>query len=205
MAYTDGELDALVAELVDALSARGYRKAMRKPRRRPKQDGDDLFDRVRLHLRRLTLRVLNDRYRRGVEHPHRDLLCLALDAYLRRECSDLLYHHDYGEQRDPARLRRTYLDQSGMGSTATERVAVYAADYSLEKWRPTFIDDAKANGAKGGGAGKRKCTWTDADLDLLQTLDTLTVAQQAERMGTSPRRMNRMRRALRDRESGIER
>ncbi|MFG6502515.1 helix-turn-helix domain-containing protein [Microbacterium sp. P05] len=170
---------------------------MRRPSRRRGQN--DLFDVVRLHLRRLCRRVLNDRCRDGLEPPEHDLLVLALEGYLREQCWHLVYHHDYGEQRAPQRLRRTYLDESRSGLTAIESVARSSARYALDTWTPDYTREMQRIGSVGGKISKRKPTWTDIDLDLLALLDGLTVPEQAKHMGVSHSTIDRMRRALRAR------
>lgn len=193
------QVDALVTYLVAARAARGDRKAMRRPARRRGQA--DLFDVVRLHLRRLCRRVLNDRCRDGLEPPSLDLLSAALEGYLREHCWHLVYFQDYGDVREPQRVRRAYLD----GERAVQSVARVSARYALETWSPDYIIEMQRRGRIGGRISKRGPDYTEADLDALQTLDGLTVVQQAKRMGKSKSTIDRMRRALKDRESGIER
>ncbi|MFF8187858.1 hypothetical protein ACF044_11445 [Microbacterium sp. NPDC016588] len=195
----DEQVDALVRDLVAARAARGRRKAMRRPFRRRGQR--DLFDVVRLHLRRLCRRVLNDRCRDGMEPPSMDLLSTALEGYLREQCWHLVYFQDYGEVREPQRVRRTYLD----GERAVQSVARVSARYALETWSPDYIVEMQRRGRIGGRNSKRRPDYTDADLDTLQTLDDLTVVQQAKAMGKSKSSIDRMRRALKDRDSGTSR
>ncbi len=125
-----------------------------------------------------------------------DLLVLALESYLREQCWHLVYFQDYGEQREPQRLRRTYLDESRSGLTAIESAARSSARYALESWSPDYITEMQRLGRVGGKISKRKPTWTDADLDALAALDGLTVSQQAKRMCVSMSSIDRMRRAL---------
>lgn len=196
-AYGDEEIDALVADLVAARAARGHRKAMRRPFRRRGQN--DLFDVVRLHLRRLCRRVLNDRFRDGLEPPAHDLLVQALERYTEQQLWPLVYHHDYGEQREPQRIRRTYLDESRSGKGAIESVAISSARYALTTWSPDYITEMQRLGKIGGKISKRKPAWTDDDLDALAKLEGQTVTQQAPQLGVSPSSIDRMRRALRAR------
>lgn len=196
-AYGDEEIDALVADLVAARDPRGPRKAMRRPSRRRGQS--DLFDVVRLHLRRLCRRVLNDRGRDKAVLPDHDLLVLALERYLQQQCWHLVYHHDYGEQREPQRLRRTYLDESRSGLTAIESVARSSARYALDTWSPDYIHEMQRLGSVGGKISKRTPSWTDADLDALAALEGQTVAQQSAALNVSMSTIDRMRRALRKR------
>lgn len=170
---------------------------MRRPFRRHGQN--DLYDVVRLHLRRLCRRVLNDRCRDGVEPPRPYLLVLALERYVQQQLWHLVYHHDYGEQRAPQRLRRTYLDGSRSGQGAIRSVAVSCARYALTTWSPDYITEMQRLGKLGGQISKRVPSWTEADLDRLATLEGLTVAQQAAQMGFSMSTVDRMRRALRQR------
>ncbi|MDD7929886.1 helix-turn-helix domain-containing protein [Microbacterium thalli] len=192
-AYRDEEIDALVVDLVAARAARRNRKAMRRPFRRRGQA--DLFDVVRLHLRRLSRRVLNDRCRDGLEPPEHDLLVLALERYLEQQCWPLVYVQEYGDVREPSRVRQTYLD----GERAIESVARSCARYALDNWSPDWILEMRRRGAKGGRTSKRRPSWTDHDLDALAALDGLTVAAQARTLGRSPSTVDRMRRALRER------
>lgn len=196
-AYEEQAIDALVTDLVAARAARGHRKAMRRPSRRRGQS--DLFDVVRLHLRRLCRRVLNDRCRDGLEPPQPYLLFLALERYLEQQCWHLVYHHDYGEQRAPQRLRSTYLDESRTGHGAIYSVALSAARYALSTWTPDYTHEMQRLGSIGGKIGKRKPMWTDDDLDTLASLAGQTKAQQAKHLGVSTSSIDRMRRALRDR------
>jgi hypothetical protein len=184
-----------VADLVAARSARGHRKAIRKPFRRRGQR--ELFDVVRLHLRRLCRRVLNDRCRDGLKPPSDALLVAALERYLREQCWHLVYFQNYGDVREPCRVRRTYLD----GERAIESVAQSSARYALDTWSPDYMREMQRIGGIGGRNGKRPPTWTDADLDVLAALDGLTVAQQAKRLSRSPSTVDRMRRALRERDA----
>lgn len=195
--YGDEEIDALVSDLVAARAGRGHRKAMRRPSRRRGQN--DLFDVVRFHLRRLCRRMLNDRGRDGQEAPAFDLLVLGLERYLEQQCWHLVYQHDYGEQREPQRIRRTYLDQSRSGLTAVESVARSSARYALDNWSPDFIHEMQRLGRIGGKISKRVPQWTDADLDRLAALEGMTVAQQAAHLDVSMSSIDRMRRALRQR------
>jgi hypothetical protein len=172
---------------------------MRRPFRRRGQR--DLFDVVRLHLRRLCRRVLNDRCREGLEPPEPGLLVLALEGYLREQCWHLVYFQDYGEQRAPQRLRRTYMDETRSGLTAIESVARSCARYALSKWSPDYIREMQRIGSIGGRNGKRPPSWTADDLDGLVALEGLTVKQQAKLLGRSPSTIDRMRRALRERTS----
>ncbi|KAA9131159.1 hypothetical protein [Microbacterium caowuchunii] len=192
-AYEDGEISALVAELVAARAARAHRKAMRRPFRRRGQR--ELFDVVRLHLRRLCRRVLNDRCCNGLEPPDHDLLVLALERYLEQQCWHLVYFHDYGEQREPERVRRTYLD----GERAIECVALSCARYALDGWSPDYIREMQRIGGVGGKISKRPPKWTEADLDALAALARSTVRQQAVHLGFSESTIDRMRRARRER------
>lgn len=194
-AYGEGAVLALVADLVAARSARGHRKAMRRPFRRRGQR--ELFDVVRLHLRRLCRRVLNDRCQDGLEPPSHDLLAEALERYLEQQCWHLVYFQDYGDVREPQRVRQTYLD----GERAIESGAWSCARYALDTWSPDWILEMRRRGAVGGRTSKRPPTWTDADLDALAALHSLTVKQQATRLGRSPSTIDRMRRALRERTS----
>jgi hypothetical protein len=123
----------------------------------------------------------------------------ALERYLEQQLWHLVYLQDYGEQRDPQRLRRTYLDESRSGMTAIESVARSCARYALNNWSPDYIIEMQRLGKIGGKIGKRKPSWTDDDLDALAALDGLTVPQQAKRMGVSMSGIDRMRRALKDR------
>lgn len=196
--YEDGEIDALVSDLVAARAARGHRKMMRRPFRRRGQK--DLFDVVRLHLRRLCRRVLNDRCRDGQDPPEHDLLVLALERYLQQQCWHLVYHHDYGEQRAPQRVRRTYLDESRSGMTAIESVARSCARYALDKWSPEYIREMQRLGSVGGKIGKRKPTYDDADLDALAGLvDLPNMQARADALGRSLRTTERMWKALQQR------
>lgn len=153
-AYGEGDVQALVAELIAARAARGHRKAIRKPFRRRGQR--DLFDVVRLHLRRLSRRVLNDRCRGGLEPPSEPLLTEALEDYVRQQLSTLIYHHEYGEQREPNRVRRTYLDES---RNAVERVARSCARH---RGQPTGGRAVRSRRAWGGAACARYLTWPAA-------------------------------------------
>ena len=171
---------------------------MRRPFRRRGQN--DLFDVVRLHLRRLCRRVLNDRCRDGLEPPAHDLLVQALERYLEQQLWHLVYHHEYGEQREPQRLRRTYLDQSRSGLSAIESVARSSARYALSTWSPDYITEMQRLGRIGGRISKRKPAWTDDDLDALANLEGQTVTQQSAQLGVSPSSIDRMRRALRQRQ-----
>jgi hypothetical protein len=193
-AYGEDDVQALVAQLIASRAARGHRKMMRRPSRRRGQR--DLFDIVRLHLRRLSRRVLNDRCRDGLEPPSEQLLAEALESYVRQQLWPLIYHHDYGDQREPNRVRRTYLDDS---RNAVESVARSSAAYALTTWAPEYIQDMQRLGAIGGRISKRKPSWTAADLDRLAALEGRTVAQQAAELGRSRSSIDRMRRALRER------
>lgn len=123
----------------------------------------------------------------------------ALERYLEQQLWHLVYLQDYGEQRDPQRVRRTYLDESRSGMTAIESVARSCARYALNNWSPDYIMEMQRLGKIGGKIGKRKPSWTADDLDALAALDGLTVPQQAKRMGVSMSSIDRMRRALKDR------
>ncbi len=112
-----------------------------------------------------------------------------------------MYFQDYGDVREPQRIRRAYLD----GERAVQSVARVSARYALETWSPDYIIEMQRRGRIGGRISKRGPDYTEADLDALQTLNGLTVVQQAKRMGKSKSTIDRMRRALKDRESGIER
>lgn len=190
-AYGDEEIDALVADLVAARAARGHRKAMRRPFRRRGQN--DLFDVVRLHLRRLCRRVLNDRCRGGLDSLDHDLLVQALERYVEQQLWHLVYHHDYGEQRAPQRLRRTYLDESRSGMTAIESVARSSARYALDTWSPDYIREMQRLGKIGGKISKRPATYNDADLDQLAKLAHLPNMQaRADALGRKLRTTERM-------------
>ncbi|MET2012355.1 hypothetical protein ABXJ56_12430 [Microbacterium chocolatum] len=192
--YEEGQdTSALVANLISARDARGQRKAMRRPFRRRGQR--ELFDVVRLHLKRLARRVLNDRCRDGLEPPTEGLLAAALERYLRDQCWHLLYIQDYGEVREPGRVRRTYLD----GERAVESVARVSARYALATWTPDYIREMQERGRRGGKTSKRGPMWTDADLDKLAALAGQTVAEQSATLGVSMSTIDRMRRALRAR------
>lgn len=193
-AYRDEQVSALVNELIAARAARGHRKAMRRPTRRRGQR--DLFDIVRLHLSRLCRRVLNDRCLRGHPLPSEAMLADAVETYVTTELHDLIYFHEYGEQREPQRVRRTYLDNS---RDAVEKVSASAAHYALSTWTPDFIADMQQLGSRGGRISKRKPAWNETDLDRLAAMNTMTVVQQAEAFGTSASTIDRMRRALRER------
>lgn len=123
----------------------------------------------------------------------------ALERYLEQQCWHLVYHHEYGEQREPQRLRRTYLDQSRSGKGAIESVALSSARYALTTWSPDYITEMQRLGSVGGKISKRAPEWDDADLDALEALKGLTVAQQAVQLGVSHSTVDRMRRALRER------
>lgn len=170
---------------------------MRRPFRRRGQN--DLFDVVRLHLRRLCRRVLNDRSRDGLEPPNAYLLFLALERYVEQQLWPLVYHHDYGEQRAPQRLRSTHLDESRSGHGAIYSVALSTARYALSTWTPDYIHEMQRIGSVGGKISKRVPSWTDADLDALLALEGMTVAQQAVALNVSMSTIDRMRRALRQR------
>lgn len=196
-AYREEAIDALVADLVAARDARGHRKAMRRPSRRRGQN--NLFDVVRLHLRRLCRRVLNDRCRDGLEPPQPYLLVLALERYVEQQLWHLVYHHDYGEQRAPQRLRSTYLDESRDGHGAIYSVALSTARYALSTWTPDYTHEMQRLGKIGGKISKRAPMWTDGDLVTLAALDGMTVSQQAVALDVSPSTIDRMRKALRSR------
>lgn len=191
---SEEDVDAVLSELIQARSARGDRKAMRRPIRRDNQR--DLFDAVRVHLRRLCRRVLNDRALASQMPPSEALLQAALEAYLREQCWHLVYFQEPGEPRESSKVRRSYLDEA----RAIEAVARSSAAYALTQWRPDYIIEQQRRGRVGGRISKRLPTWTVADLDQLAQLDGLTVAEQAARLDRSTRTLERMRADLRGRE-----
>ncbi|MFK3678694.1 hypothetical protein ACI2IP_13260 [Microbacterium sp. NPDC090218] len=122
---------------------------------------------------------------------------LALERYVQEQCWHLVYHHDYGEQRAPQRLRRTYLDESRSGQGAIRSVAISSARYALDTWSPDYIREMQRLGSVGGKISKRPATWTDADLDRLSNLAHLpNMRARAEELGRSLRTTERMWSAL---------
>lgn len=183
------------ADLLAARGARRDRKAMVTPHHR-RDMRTPMFDLVNGHLRNLARRTLNDRLKRGEPWARERELTEALRAYVLTECRHVIYHHDYGEQRASARVRRAYLD----GDRAVDAVSASAARYVLATWTPTYMRERQERGRVGGSNGKRTPTWTNADLDALAKLAHLSTMQaRADVLGRSLRTTERMSAALRQR------
>lgn len=122
---------------------------------------------MRLHLRKLCRRVLNDRALGSQQPPWEAPLQAALECYVRGELSDLVYFQEPGEPRESSKLRSTYLDQT----RAVEAVARSSAAYALAHWTPDYIVERQHRGQVGGRISKRPPSWTDEDLDHLSTAE----------------------------------
>lgn len=89
----------------------------------------------------------------------------------------------------------------GISTVVAEKMAQDAAHAVLRDWNPEWIRRQRERGAKGGRASKRPPTWNDADLDALAQLAGQTVKEQAAALVRSASTIDRMRRALRARET----
>lgn len=87
----------------------------------------------------------------------------------------------------------------GISTPDVETMAEAAAAAVLRDWSPDWIREMRERGRRGGQNSKRPPTWTTADLDTLASLEGVTVAEQAAKMGVSMSTIDRMRRALRQR------
>lgn len=191
----NGELDSLLRMLIAARAARGKRKVLRVPNVRKSNTDSGVFDRVRLHLRRLARRTLNDLAKADMRIPDEAALTAALAAYVRDQCSGVVRMREPGMPSLSSRERRLYLD----GADAVDRVALSAARYAIEGWTPDYILERQRRGAKGGKVSKRP-TARLALLDSLEGMADLTPQKQAAELGVSRATLFRMKADLRERE-----
>jgi hypothetical protein len=179
-----GVVEALLSELIECRRARGKRKTLRRPAVATRQERRAGFDRVNLHLRRLSRRLLNDHAKRGEPIPDRAELTAALRAYVLAELDYFIFYQDPGDATGTAPQKHATL----AGEPAALRVARSAARYALERWQ---------RGAVGGSHSRRGPTWTADDLAALAKLDGHTRQQQADALGRSRSTVDRMWREIR--------
>lgn len=177
----------------NARNERGKRMQLRRPSK-TRSARAPMFDRVNIHLRRLSRRALNDLAKTGHPEPTLDALAAALAAYVWELCGDLVYMQEQGEAHGSSReLGAQFLD----GAEAVERVTYSAARYALRTpgEHSRYMRDLQRRASTGGTKSKRKPEWV-RDPTLLEKLarhDGKTIPQQAAAMGVSVSTIKRMR------------
>lgn len=192
----------LLPYLCAARRARGSRtKSLRVPRL--KFDASETaYGRMRSHLLALSLRALNDATLAGLTPPAVTELADALAEYVHLEASHLIYLHEPGEPRMPARLRRAYLDVE-----AVDRLCAWVANARLATWSPAWILTKRANGTSAKGVPKPKrsaaAIWADAErlAELAEYMGRETNAQLCARFAVSRSTLHRGLRELGGRSS----
>lgn len=189
--------------LVNALRARGCRKAMRKPAATQPESyysqrgrkTASAWHRSHRHLRRLAFRALNDLTGEGFAPPDADTLAEAFSRYADERLSHLYLTWD---ETKPSGFEKWAF----MPECEVENLARFTARVVGEEWRPEWINAARLSGRKGGRKSRRGPAWTDTDLDRLTHLQGLTREKQAGELGFGIRTIARMRVALRERKRG---
>lgn len=189
-------VEELLSQLIAARRARGNRKAIRRPSVAKREERRSGFDRVNLHMRRLSRRVLNDRTLNGAPIPDHETLRLAMHEYITTELGHFLVHREPGSTAATPPIQHARLVDA-----ASDRLARSAASYVLRSWSPDYIAEQRRRGAVGGRASRRRPTWTPGQLADLQALEGLTVAQQAAQLGLNSATIKRMRSTLRQRDT----
>lgn len=201
------DVEALGRYLTAARQPRGKRRKRLLAPRRPKPSGWYSRDRARRsawsrayrHLMVVGYRALNDMSLAGyLLPPDEESFAEALIEYVHRHLGHLIEVRAPGEDSPSGFMKWEAIYLDGL-----DRLVEVTTTNLLGDWEPDWIHERVEAGRRGGKRSRRGPTWSAADLDRLTALHGLTVAQQAEQLRRTPRTVERMRKALRDRVSTL--